>query len=222
MGADNSAPVRVAAGPSARPRDADEDLEALRALRSYKQLVHIPPTLPFVAPARPQLPPATADTAPVAALLDELHAPLRKSTALVLDNQRVLQHNIGSVEALAARVSHAKRKQRKELAECRAQSEEVANLEVLLTESRARLTSALDATERLRRMLPAEVRPPSFDPTASTVFGTPPRPAPARPPAVETGVGATLLRVLNLPGLSPGGLAPTAASGATPARERDG
>lgn len=207
MGADNSAPVRVVAAPSAKPRDADEDLESLRALRPYKELVQIPPTLPFVAPARPQLPSVALDPAPVAALLDELHAPLRRSTAVVLDNQRVLQHNICSVEALAIRVLHTARKQRKDLAECRAHSDEVASLESVLTETRARLTSALDATERLRRMLPTEVRPPPFDP--NRVVGTPPN---TRSEELAgngaglssgPGVGAALLRVLSLPGLSP-------------------
>ncbi|KAG8466742.1 hypothetical protein KFE25_008121 [Diacronema lutheri] len=153
---------------------------------------------------RDKLPAVSLDPAPLAALLDELHAPLRRSGAVVLDNQRVLQHNICSVEALAIRVAHGARKQRKGLGECRAHIEGVAHLEVALVESRARLASALDATERLRRMLPADVRPAPFDPEATTVFGTPPG---ARPDqileavglALPVPIGASLLRALGAP-----------------------
>ncbi|KAJ1617999.1 hypothetical protein T492DRAFT_469723 [Pavlovales sp. CCMP2436] len=171
MGATESvpSPVLVLAAPVAHGED--EDLVALKALRPYRQLMHTPLSLPFVAAARPQLPAVSLDPAPLVGLLAELHAPLRQSERLAADNQRVLQHNIGTVETLAVRVAGTVRRQRKDLVDCRAQCPQVVQLEEILSEARARLASAIDATERLRRMLPPEVQPPPFDSTFdSTLF----------------------------------------------------
>jgi hypothetical protein len=160
--------VRVVAAPSARGED--EDILALRALRPYKQLVQVPAALPFATQPLPQLQPVSLNPALIGKLITELHTPLRTSEALVLENQRVLQHNIYGVEALSTRVATGTRKHRKDLADCRAHCAEIEQLESVLTEARARLASALDSTERLRRSLPSDLRPPPFDPHATTVF----------------------------------------------------
>ena len=163
MGASESAaPIRVVSAP-ATPRQEDPDLLALRSLRPYKQLVHIPPASPFSPPPRPQLPPVSLDPNLLAAALTSILEPIRASEALVLENQRALQRNVGVVEALALRVGGTARTQRRDVLECRAHCGQVEALETVLTEAHARLASLLDSTERLRRLLPSDVRPPPFE-----------------------------------------------------------
>lgn len=193
MGAnESSAPVRVV---TQTARAEDVDLAALRALRPYKALVQIPPALPFIKPPRPQLRQVSLDPKALAGLLDELQAPLRRSEAVVRENQRVLQHNVCSVEALTLRVAYGARKQRKDLEECRARCDELPELESVLAEAHARLASALESVERLRHFLPLEVRPQAFDPDVTPVFS----PAGAR--FTDGATGSPHARVLALPGV---------------------
>jgi hypothetical protein len=192
MGANESAPVQVVAHTASAE---DVDLAELRALRPYKALVQTPPALPFIKPPRPQLRQVSLDPKAVVGLLDELQAPLRRSEAVVRENQRVLQHNICSVEALALRVAYGTRKQRKGLEECRAHCDELPELENVLAEARARLASVLESTERLRNLLPQEVRPQAFDPDATPVFS----PAGAR--FTDGTLGSPHGKMLALPGI---------------------
>lgn len=190
--AESTAPVQVVA-PKARVEDLD--LVELRTLRSYKTLVQIPPALPFIKPPRPQLRQVSLDPKALIGLLDELQAPLRRSESVVRENQRVLQHNICSVEALALRVAYCARKQRADLEECRAHCNKLPELENVLAEARARLASVLECTERLRSMLPEEVRPQSFDPDVTPVFS----PAGAR--FTDGTSGSPHGKMLALPGI---------------------
>lgn len=183
----------------------DADLLALRQLRPYQPLMRPGPRLNLLS-APPELAYAPLRAESLLDALGEVQRPLRAVDAVLIENQRVLERRLCSVDDLVAAAARVARRQMHDLRAADAGLSAALELEPAISEAHARLASALECTERLRRLLPEEFRPPPFDADALPLYGA----------AVVS--PASLAGLIGLPGRLPGLTSPAARAAGSPAR----